>query len=254
MTDLFDLTGKVAIVTGAGKGLGAAMAHALGEAGAVVTLSGRNPDPLQHVASLIRAASGQADIAVCDVTRRAEIDEMIKTVESRHGRIDILVNNAGITDRGPVVDVTDQAWEVMMRTHLDGPFMSCRAVLPGMLARGAGKIINTVSVVGELGRPGIVPYSVAKGGLRMLTRCLATEVAGANIQVNGIGPGYFVTEMNRQIMNDRAFFNERVARIPARRWGEPAELGGTIVYLASNASNYVSGQIIYVDGGLTASF
>ncbi|WP_371832260.1 SDR family NAD(P)-dependent oxidoreductase [Paracoccus benzoatiresistens] len=230
------------------------MAHALAASGAHVTLAGRSPGPLEEVAGAIRQAGGMADTAVCDVTCRTQIDGMVQAVTERQGRIDILVNNAGITDRGPLTGVSDEAWDLMMQTHLAGPFMACRAVLPEMLQRGSGKIINTVSVVGELGRPNVVPYATAKGGLRMLTRSLATEVAGSGIQVNGIGPGYFMTEMNRQIMADRAFFDKRVARVPAGRWGEPEELGGTVVYLASRASNYVSGQIIYVDGGLTASF
>ena len=251
---LFDLTGKIAVVTGGGRGLGAAMARALAAAGATVTLSGRSPGPLEETAAAIRDAGGQADVALCDILVRADIDRLIQDVEARCGRIDILVNNAGITGRGALVDVADADWNTMMHTHMTGPFMACRAVLPGMLVRKAGKIINTVSVVGELGRPHVVPYSAAKGGLRMLTRSLATEVAGANIQVNGIGPGYFTTEMNTAIMADRAFYEERVARVPARRWGEPDELGGTAVFLASRASDYVSGQIIYVDGGLTASF
>lgn len=254
MNALFDLHGRIAIVTGAGRGLGAAVARALAGAGAHVTLSGRSPGPLAQTAEAITAEGGRADSLTCDITDRGDVDRLIGTVEERHGRVDILVNNAGITGRAPLVDVTDADWEVMMHTHLTGPFMASRAVLPGMLRRGEGKIINTVSVVGELGRPHVVPYATAKGGLRMLTRSLATEVASANVQVNGIGPGYFVTEMNAPIMNDRAFYEDRVARVPARRWGQPEELGGTAIYLASRASDYVSGQIVYVDGGLTASF
>lgn len=254
MNGLFDLNGKIAIVTGAGRGLGAAISKALAGAGAHVTLSGRNPGPLEETETAIRQAGGRADTLLCDVTRREDVEHLIGTVEETHGRIDIFVNNAGITGRASLVDVTDDDWDVMIQTHLTGPFMASRAVLPGMVRRGEGKIINTVSVVGELGRPFVVPYSTAKGGLRMLTRSLATEVASANVQVNGIGPGYFVTEMNTAIMNDRAFYEERVARVPAGRWGQPDELGGTAIFLASRASDYVSGQIIYVDGGLTASF
>ncbi|WP_247998052.1 SDR family NAD(P)-dependent oxidoreductase [Brucella tritici] len=254
MSTLFDLSGRIVIVTGGGRGLGAAMARALAEAGAIVVLSGRNADPLETTAADIRVAGGRAEYILCDITRRADVDALIAETEARHGHIDILVNNAGITDRSAFVDVTDTDWAEMIATHMTGPFMASRAVLPTMLARGSGKIINTVSVVGELGRPWVVPYSSAKGGLRMLTRSLATEVAGYNIQVNGIGPGYFVTEMNNKIMEDRTFYEERVARIPAGRWGRPEELGGVTVFLASQASDYLCGQIIYVDGGLTASF
>lgn len=251
MAGLFDLGGKVAVVTGAGRGLGAAIAGALAEAGATVVLAGRSRAPLEATAAAIGA---RAEVAACDITCRAEIEALVRGAEARHGRIDILVNNAGISDRAPLVDVSDESWRRMMDTHMTGPFMACRAVLPGMIARRSGKIVNTVSVLGELGRPFVVPYAAAKGGLRMLTRALATEVAGHNIQVNGIGPGYFVTEMNAPILQDEALHAERVARVPARRWGRPEELGGTAVYLASRASDYVCGQIVYVDGGLTASF
>jgi len=250
----FDLAGRAAIVTGAGRGLGAAMAEALAAAGAAVILSGRDLARLELVAGKIRKEGGRAEVALCDITRRSEVEELIAGVELRHQRVDILVNNAGINARAAVADVQDSDWDLMLRTHMTGPFIACRAALPGMMSRESGKIINTVSVLGELGRPQVVPYAAAKGGLRMLTRALAAEVARANIQVNGIGPGYFETEMNTAIVQDRVLYAERVARIPAGRWGRPEELGGTAVYLASSASNYVTGQIIYVDGGLTASF
>ncbi|MFQ6776085.1 SDR family oxidoreductase [Cereibacter sphaeroides] len=254
MSGPFDLTGRVAVVTGAGRGLGAAMAEALAAAGATVVLSGRDPGPLERTTAAIRAAGGAASVTLCDITKRAEVEALVAETEARHGRLDVLVNNAGITGRSALTEVEDADWDLMLRTHMTGPFMACRAALPGMMRRGAGKIVNTVSVLGELGRPWVVPYAAAKGGLRMLTRALATEVAGANIQVNGIGPGYFETEMNAAIVQNEALHAERVARVPARRWGRPAELGGTAVYLASAASDYVNGQIIYVDGGLTASF
>ncbi|EKX57464.1 5-keto-D-gluconate 5-reductase [Rhodobacter sp. AKP1] len=254
MSGPFDLTGRVAVVTGAGRGLGAAMAEALAAAGATVVLSGRDPGPLERTTAAIRAAGGAASVTLCDITKRAEVEALVAETEARFGRLDVLVNNAGITGRSALTEVEDADWDLMLRTHMTGPFMACRAALPGMMRRGAGKIVNTVSVLGELGRPWVVPYAAAKGGLRMLTRALATEVAGANIQVNGIGPGYFETEMNAAIVQNEALHAERVARVPARRWGRPAELGGTAVYLASAASDYVTGQIIYVDGGLTASF
>ncbi|PTE21078.1 gluconate 5-dehydrogenase [Cereibacter changlensis JA139] len=244
MSAVFDLSGKVAIVTGA----------AMAAAGAVVTLTGRSAEPLDQVALAIREAGGQADCELCDVTRRADIDALVARVEQRHDRVDILVNNAGIAARSAFVDVTDGDRAAMVETHMTGPFMACRAVLPGMIARKAGKIINTVSVLGELGRPWVVPYASATGGLRMLTRALAAEVAGANVQVNGIGPGYFLTGMNEAIVQDPALYEDRVTRVPARRWREPDELGGTVIYLASKASDYMSGKILYGDGGLSASF
>lgn len=254
MSGRFDLAGKLAVVTGAGRGLGAAMAAALAEAGAALVLVGRNATPLEATASAIEAQGGRVGIHVCDVTRADDVRAMVGAIEKSAGRIDILVNNAGITGRSEFVDVSDADWDEMMAVNLKGPFVASRAVLPGMLERGSGKIINIVSVVGELGRPWIVPYSTSKGGLRMLTRALAAEVAGRNVQVNGIGPGYFVTEMNEAIMKDRDFYESRVARVPAARWGEPDELGGAVIFLASRASDYVNGQILYVDGGLTASF
>jgi gluconate 5-dehydrogenase len=254
MAGLFDLTGKIAVVTGAGRGLGAAMARALADAGADLILVGRSRAPLEDTAETVRRTGRTAHVETCDVTKSDEVRAVISSILARTGRIDILVNNAGITGRSAFVDVTEGDWDEMMSINLKGPFLTSKAVLPGMIENGSGKIINIVSVVGELGRPWVVPYSTSKGGLRMLTRSLATEVAGRNVQVNGIGPGYFVTEMNRQIMEDRAFYESRVTRVPAGRWGEPDELGGTVVYLASKASDYISGQVIFVDGGLSASF
>lgn len=254
MLELFSLTGKVAVVTGAGRGLGAAMARALAGAGARLVLVGRNAEPLGGTAKAIRESGGDADIRTCDVTQHEAFKATIASVLECDGRIDILVNNAGINGRSDFADVSEAAWDEMMAVNLKGPFLTSQAVLPAMIEQGSGKIINVVSVVGELGRPFVVPYSASKGGLRMLTRALATEVAGRNVQVNGIGPGYFVTEMNREIMSDRVFHESRVARVPAGRWGDPDELGGAVVFLASKASDYVSGQIVYVDGGLTASF
>lgn len=250
----FDLSGKTAVVTGGGRGLGAAMSLALAQAGANVVVTGRDTMRLQDSVRQIKESGGRASHCVCDITSRDQIEAMVAQVTSIFGGIDILVNNAGITARSAFVDIQDDDWQTMMQTHVSGPFMTSRAVLPGMYARGAGKIINTVSVVGELGRPWVVSYSTAKGALRMLTRALATEVADRNIQVNGIGPGYFNTDMNDALIKDAAFYHERVQRVPAKRWGEPDELGGVAVFLASGASSYVNGQIIYVDGGLSASF
>jgi gluconate 5-dehydrogenase len=254
LTGLFDLTGRVALVTGAGRGLGAAMARALAQAGATVVLAGRSAQPLADVAKSITDSGGRADIILCDVTQHDAVEAAVAQISAQQGGIDILVNNAGMTDRAAFTDVSEAQWDQMIEVNLKGPFLMTRAVLPQMISRGGGKVINILSVVGELGRPMIVPYSASKGGLRMLTRALATEVACHNIQVNGIGPGYFLTEMNRGLISDQAYFNERSARIPAGRWAEAQELGGAVVFLASKASDYVTGQVLYVDGGLTASF
>ncbi|MBS7700116.1 MULTISPECIES: glucose 1-dehydrogenase [unclassified Chelatococcus] len=254
MNDLFSLKGRTAVVTGAGRGLGAAIATALSDAGARVVLIGRKREPLEEVSAAISGAGGETSVEVCDVTDADAIASTMKTITLRYGRIDILVNNAGISHRAEFSEVSEAAWDELMAVNLKGPFLATRAVLPGMIERRAGKIINIVSVVGELGRPFIVPYSTSKGGLRMMTRALATEVAEHNVQVNGIGPGYFVTDMNRPIMDDAPLYQSRVSRVPARRWGDPEELGGTAVFLASRASDYVNGQVIYVDGGLSSSF
>ncbi|MBX9459638.1 MAG: glucose 1-dehydrogenase [Rhizobium sp.] len=249
MIDLFNLKGKVAVVTGAGRGLGAAIATALSGAGARVVLIGRNREPLEGVREAIEDSGREASVEICDVTEAGAVAETIGSL----GHVDILVNNAGISHRAEVADVSEAAWDQVMAVNLKGPFLATRAVLPGMIERQAGKIINVVSVVGELGRPFIVPYSTSKGGLKMMTRALSTEVARHNVQVNGIGPGYFVTEMNRAIMDDAALYRSRVERVPAARWGDPADLGGAAIFLASRASDYVTGQVIYVDGGLSSS-
>jgi len=249
MSVSFSLEGKTAVVTGAGRGLGAAIAKALSGAGARIVLIGRNPEPLEEAGKAIARAGGEASVEVCDVT---DADAIACTIEAI-GHVDILVNNAGIAHRAEFSDVSEAAWDEVMAVNLKGPFLATRAVLPGMIERRAGKVINVVSVVGELGRPFIVPYSTSKGGLKMMTRALSTEVAKHNVQVNGIGPGYFVTEMNRAIMDDIFLYEARVARVPAARWGDPADLGGAAVFLASRASDYVTGQVIYVDGGLSSS-
>lgn len=249
MRDLFSLEGKIAVVTGAGRGLGAAIAMALSRAGARVVLVGRKREPLEDVCKAITDAGHEASVETCDVTDASAVAATMGTV----GRVDILVNNAGISHRAEFSDVSEAAWDEVMAVNLKGPFLATRAVLPGMIGRRAGKIINVVSVVGELGRPFIVPYSTSKGGLKMMTRALSTEVAAHNVQVNAIGPGYFVTEMNRAIMDDAALYQSRVSRVPAARWGEPGELGGAAIFLASRASDYITGQVIYVDGGLSSS-
>ncbi|WP_442580142.1 SDR family oxidoreductase [Mesorhizobium sp. ASY16-5R] len=250
MNRLFSQEGKTAVVSGAGRGLGAAIAKALSAAGARIVLVGRNSDPLEETGKAIADAGSAASIKLCDITNARAVAATMDAV----GHIDILVNNAGISHRAEFSDVSEAAWDEVMAVNLKGPFLSTRAVLLGMIERRAGKIINVVSVVGELGRPLIVPYSTSKGGgLKMMTRALSTEVAKYNVQVNGIGPGYFVTEMNRAIMDDTALYQARVARVPAARWGDPQDLGGAAVFLASRASDYVTGQVIYVDGGLSSS-
>ncbi|HEY7385718.1 MAG TPA: glucose 1-dehydrogenase [Beijerinckiaceae bacterium] len=249
----FDLSGRHALLTGGGSGLGRAIAEGLAGAGARLTLVGRDAARLDGAAAAIRQSGGTALPLTCDVTDRDALGALVERAEQEHGAIDILVNNAGIQQRAPVLAFPAEGWDRMIATHLSAPFFLAQAVGRGMVQRRRGKIINTLSVMSELGRPSIVPYTAAKGGLKMLTRGLAVELGPHNIQVNGIAPGYFRTEMNETLMADADFDAWVRARTPARRWGEPDELAGAAIFLASSASDYVNGQILFVDGGLTAS-
>ncbi|HEY8564602.1 MAG TPA: SDR family oxidoreductase [Beijerinckiaceae bacterium] len=247
------LSGRHALVTGGGSGLGLAIAQGLANAGAAITLVGRDAAKLEQAVASLNAAPKQAGSLVCDVTDREALGGLVTAAEEARGSVEILVNNAGIQQRAPVVDFPDQGWDVMLATHLTAPFLLARGVARGMIERRRGKIINILSVMAELGRPTVVPYTTAKGGLKMLTRGLAVELGPHNIQVNGIAPGYFRTAMNEALIADPAFDAWVRKRTPAARWGEPHELAGLAVLLASPASDYISGQVIFVDGGLTAS-
>ena len=250
---LFDLTGKVALVTGAYRGLGFAIARGLGEAGATVVLNGRKPEALAAAARALTGAGLRASISVFDVTAGDEVRAAIGAIEGEHGRLDILVNNAGIQRRNPLVDFKQQDWDDIIATNLTAPFLVAQAVLPGMIARKSGKIIHIASLMSELARPTVVPYTAAKGGVRQLTRGMAVELAPHNIQVNAIAPGYFATEMNRALI-DNAEFNAWVCkRTPAARWGQPDEIAGLAVFLASAAANYITGQLITIDGGMSVA-
>ena len=249
----FDLTGRVALVTGAYRGLGFAIARGLGEAGATVVLNGRKPEALASAARALTDAGLAADTVTFDVTDRDAVREGVAAVTARHGGIDILVNNAGIQRRGPLVDFPEQDWNDVIATNLTAPFTVSQAVLPGMIARKRGKIIHIASLMSELARPTVVPYTAAKGGVRQLTRGMAVELAPHGIQVNAIAPGYFATEMNRALI-DNAEFNAWVCkRTPAGRWGDPAEMAGLAVFLASAASNYMTGQMLVMDGGMSVA-
>jgi len=252
-TALFDLTGRVILVTGSSQGLGYTLARGLAQAGATVILNGRSPARLDEAVAGLREVGLDARGYAFDVTDGPAVASAIARIEREVGPIDVLVNNAGIQRRAPLEQFDTAVWREVLDTNLTAPFLVGQQVARGMIARGAGKIINICSLMSEVGRATIAPYATAKGGLKMLTRAMATEWAQYNIQVNGIGPGYFKTEMNRALFEDEQFDAWITARTPARRWGEPEELIGPAVFLASEASSFVNGQIIYVDGGILAS-
>lgn len=249
MHPLFDLSGKHALLTGASRGLGFAMARGLVSAGARVSLNGRNEEALAKAVDALRAEGFEADGVVCDVTRADDVERSFNALDP----IDILVNNAGIQSRAPFVEHSAETWRLMFDTHVMGAVLPTRVVVPGMIARGGGKIINICSLMSEVGRKTIVPYTTMKGALKMLTRGLATELGRHNIQVNAIGPGYFATEMNSALLNDADFDAFVRNRTPAARWAQPDELAGSAVFLSSPASNFINGQVLYVDGGILAS-
>ncbi len=250
---LFDLTGKTALITGGGSGLGYAIARGLAEAGATVILNGRRREKLEDAAAVLRADGLHAGIAPFDVADSSAVRTGVAEAATTHGPIDILVNNAGMQHRQPIEDFSDADWLRLLNTNLNAPFFVARAVIPSMKARRAGKIINICSVLSFISRPTIVPYAASKGGLAMFTKGVAVELASHNIQVNGIAPGFYKTEMNTALFNNPEFDGWVCQRTPAARWGNPEELVGAAVFLSSAASSYVSGQILSVDGGFTSS-
>ena len=252
---MFDLTGQVALVTGATHGLGMAMADALGSAGATLVVNGRSSqEKIDSAVAHYRGQGFEAHGYRFDVTDEAEVVCAVERIEGEVGPIRILINNAGIIRRVPLLEMPLDEWELVLKTDLTSAFIMSRTVARGMRERGAGKIINICSMMSELGRDTVGAYAAAKGGLKMLTRNMATEWARHNIQVNGIGPGYFATEQTAPIRQAGHPFNDFiVGRTPAGRWGDPADLGGTAVFLSSAASDFVNGQIIYVDGGILAT-
>lgn len=252
--NLFDLSGKRALVTGAVHGLGMAMAKALGHAGAELIVNNHTPDSLQKAKSEYEKEGLTVHTYVFDVTDDDDVKEHIDLIEKEVGSIDILINNAGIIKRVPMEDMETQDFRAVIDVDLVGPFIVSKYVGKKMITRRAGKIININSMMSELGRNTVSAYASAKGGLKMLTKNMATEWAKHNIQTNGIGPGYFATSQTAPIRVDGHPFNEFIInRTPAARWGNPEDLGGTAVFLASKASDFVNGQIVYVDGGILAT-
>ena len=246
-----DLSGRVALVTGAARGLGFAIARGLARAGALTVLNGRDAKALAAARTSIEGDGGRTDAAVFDVADRDAVQAAIADLEARHGAIDVVVNNAGIQRRHPVTEFPLEDWDAIIATNLTAPFLVAQAALPGMKARGRGVIINIASLMSEFGRPTIVPYTAAKGGVRQLTRGLATELGPTGIRVNAIAPGYILTEMNRALIDNKEFDTWVRGRTPMRRWGDPDELAGIAVFLASDAASYITGQTIFVDGGMS---
>jgi len=246
---MFDLTGRVALVTGASRGLGAAMSTGLARAGAEVILNGRDQATLDAQAATMRAEGLKVRTAAFDVRDAAQMEQVVRSL----GPIDILLHNAGNQYRGPVETLTDEGWYGVLDTHLTALFRLSRIVVPGMKERRRGKIIATGSLASDLGRGTITPYSAAKGGLKMFIRALAVELGPHNVQCNAIGPGWFDTDMNKPLVDNAEWMAQVKRRCPAGRYAAPEEIAGTAVFLASAASDFVSGQLIFVDGGVTAN-
>jgi gluconate 5-dehydrogenase len=247
---LFDLTGKTALVTGSTRGLGRAMAEGLARAGAAIVINGTNAARVAEAVGELRKAGFTADGATFDVTDEEAIVAAFEAFDKAGTKIDILVNNAGIQFRKPMVELATADWRRVVETNLTSAFVIGREAAKRMIARKAGKIVNIGSLTSELARATIAPYTVAKGGIKMLTRAMAAEWAVHGIQANAIGPGYMLTEMNKALIENPDFDAWVKGRTPAKRWGKPDELIGAAVFLAAPASDYINGQIIYVDGGM----
>ncbi len=249
---LFDLSGRTALVTGSSRGLGRAMAEGLAQAGARIVVNGVDAARVQAAVKAMQAAGLAAEGAAFDVTDEAAVVGAFEAFDRRGLAIDILVNNAGIQLRKPMLELSTPEWQRVLDTNLTSAFVVGREAARRMLPRGHGKIVNIGSLMSTLARATIAPYTVAKGGIKMLTQAMAAEWAAAGIQANAIGPGYMLTEMNQALIDNPTFDAWVKGRTPARRWGKPGELVGAAVFLASAASDYINGQIIYVDGGMVS--
>jgi gluconate 5-dehydrogenase len=249
---LFSLVGRTALVTGSARGLGFAIVEGLADAGAKVVVNGTTEAGVQRAVEALRAKGHTAEAAVFDVTNEEAIATTFARFDSSGTVIDILVNNAGIQLRKPMIELTTPEWQRVIDVNLTSAFVVGREAAKRMIPRGRGKVINIGSLTSALARATVAPYTVAKGGIKMLTQAMAAEWAASGIQANAIGPGYMITDMNQALIDNPAFDAWVKARTPAKRWGKPEELIGTAVFLASDASAYVNGQIIYVDGGMIA--
>jgi gluconate 5-dehydrogenase len=248
----FNLENGIVLITGSSSGLGFIMARGLAQEGATVILNGRNKNKLAHAVQELQKENLNVSGSIFDVSDSTSVKTGIKQITKVFGTIDILVNNAGIQIRGPLEDFEESDWDKILKINLSSAFLVSKEIIKGMINRKSGKIINICSLQSDLGRPTIAPYSASKGGLKMLTRAMATEWAKHNIQINAIGPGYFKTDMTKALYENPEFDGWLCNRTPSNRWGNPEELIGTLIFLASEASSYVNGQIIYVDGGMTA--
>lgn len=250
---LFNLEGKSALITGSSGGLGKVLAEGLARNRVRVIINGRNPDKVNQVVEEFVLKGYKVTGAVFDVTDSEEINAAAEKIIAETGAPDILINNAGINPRYPLEDFPDEEWDAVINTNLKSAFLVSKAFVKEMIKRKSGKIINICSLQSELGRESIAPYAASKGGLKMLTRNMATEWAGHNIQVNGIGPGYYKTDMTKALYENKEFNTWLCKRTPAGRWGDPEELVGPLLFLSSEASSFVNGQLIFVDGGITAA-
>jgi gluconate 5-dehydrogenase len=250
---LFDLSGRTALVTGSSRGLGRAIAEGLARAGARLIVNGVDPSRVETAVAEMRAAGHAAEGSAFDVTDEAGIIKAFARFDAEGVEIDILVNNAGIQVRKPLVEFTSAEWRKVIETNLTSAFVIGREAAKRMMPRKRGKIVNVGSLASELARPTVGPYTAAKGGIKNLTRAMAVEWAASGIQANAIGPGYMLTDMNQALVDNPEFDAWLMSRIPSKRWGRPEELVGAAVFLASSASDYVNGQIIYVDGGMLAA-
>jgi gluconate 5-dehydrogenase len=250
---MFDLSGRRALITGSSTGIGYALATGLAAAGAEVVLNARSEARLNDAVGRLNADGATAHAASFDVTSPGEVEAAIGRIEREIGPIDILVNNAGMQRRAPLEQFSHAQWEELMKTNVESVFLVGQAVARHMIERKRGKIINICSVQSELGRPNIAAYTASKGAVKMLTKGMAIDWGQHGIQVNGLGPGYFKTELTEALVNDEKFSAWLIGRTPSRRWGEVEDLVGAAVFLASDGSNFVNGHILYVDGGVTAT-
>ena len=250
--DIFSLRDKRALITGSSQGIGLALAEGLARAGAKIILNGRDLSKLTSAKRSLEGKGITSSAAQFDVTNEADVTTAISYIEREQGPIDILINNAGMQFRTPLEDYPLEKWRELMRVNVDSAFIVGKAVAKGMISRGRGKIINICSVQSELGRPSIAPYTATKGAIKMLTKGMCADWAKHGIQVNAIGPGYFKTPLNQALVDNPEFSSWLEKRTPAGRWGDVEELIGAAIFLASPASSFVNGHILYVDGGITS--